>query len=89
MPSSLLVVVSKSDEMGRSRKKYRRHFIYDVFQRTERFLHFSSLSRREYDDDDDDGIIIIIIIIIIAFSFDDDEIDEQKEEHHHHYYHCS
>ena len=86
MPSSLLVVVSKSDEMGRSRKKYRRHFIYDVFQRTERFLHFSSLSRREYDDDDDG---IIIIIIIIAFSFDDDEIDEQKEEHHHHYYHCS
>ena len=78
--------MSKSDEMGRSRKKYRRHFIYDVFQRTERFLHFSSLSRREYDDDDDG---IIIIIIIIAFSFDDDEIDEQKEEHHHHYYHCS
>ena len=46
--------MSKSDEMGRSRKKYRRHFIYDVFQRTERFrfLHFSSLSRREHDDDE-------------------------------------
>ena len=70
------MVVIKSDERGRLRKKCRRHIcVFLTFFSEAQILHFFSslLSLGEHDDG------IIIIVFIIMFSFDDDD-DEQKEE---------